>query len=119
MRFGARSAVVMSLGALLAGAVVGLLVDGAAGAVRGLVFAFGVGMLAIAATVLLLALRAEHPGEDSSFAVGYSILRAGSGLAAIWLALGGGVTAGWTLVAFLVAYQVWVTLIRRRGRAGT
>jgi hypothetical protein len=116
MSLRASSAVAISLGVLFGGAVVGLVVGGANGAVRGFVVAFGSGMLAIATTMLLLALRAKHPAEDWSFVVGYSVIRAGSGVAAIWLALGGGATAGWILVAFIVAYPVWMNLMRRRRR---
>jgi hypothetical protein len=111
-----------SLGAVLAGSyalfavavAVGFAVGGGVGAIRAAALTFGLLMLGLAAQVVVLALRTGHDDEDWAVLAGYVVLRAGSGVAAIWLALGGGATAGWCLVAFVVAYPIWQTVMRRR-----
>lgn len=107
-------AVGLSLSILLAAILIGSALGGRSGAVRGVVFAFGVGMLGAAATVLFGALGTKHRDEDWTIVAGYAVLRAGSGASAIWLALGGGAAAGWTIVAFVVAYPIWMSTMRRR-----
>ena len=104
------SALVLALAAILAG----FAIAGTAGAARGLVFASALLMLGAAATVLLRAARTKHSDEDSTVVLGYAVLRGGAGVSAIWLALGGGAACAWTLVAFVVAYPVWMSAMRRR-----
>jgi hypothetical protein len=99
---------------LLAGALIGFALGDGHGAVRGFVVAFGVGMLGIAAAMLIGAIRAGYPDEDWAVVGGYVLLRGGSGVCAIWLGLGGGSSAGWSLVALVIAYPLWMTVMRRR-----
>jgi len=104
----------LSIAVLGAAALIGLAVAGGRGAIGGVLFAFGLVMVGVAAWVLSLTIRARNADEDWAIVVGYVFLRAGSGLAAIWLALGGGSTAAWTLVAFVAVYPIWMTVMRRR-----
>jgi hypothetical protein len=107
-------ALAWTCGVALAAALIGLDLGGTTGAVRGVVFVFGAGLLGLAAFVLVGALRTRHPNEDWNVVIGYVVLRVGAGVSAIWLAFGGGQVAGFTLGAFLLASSVWGTVMRRR-----
>ena len=99
----------------LAAVLIGLAVGGTTqSAARALVFVFGAAMLGLAAFMLSLALQTRHAHEDWTVLLGWMVLRVGAGVSAIWLALGGGAVAAWTLVAFLVCSPVWGTVMRRR-----
>ena len=104
----------LSCGFAAAAALIGFAFAGLEGAARAVVSGFGLVMLGAAGVVLQSVLRAKSPDEDWTIVVGYVVLRAGAGVSAIWLALGGGAAAGWTMVACVAVYPVWMQIMRRR-----
>jgi branched-subunit amino acid ABC-type transport system permease component len=85
--------------------------------VRALVFLLSAVLAGSAGYILVLTLRAKHPYEDWPVVATHVVLRGAAGLAALWLALGGGSPAGWTLVGLLVAQPIWAEVMRRRRAA--
>jgi hypothetical protein len=77
---------------------------------------FGVTLLGFASHLLIVTRRAAHPNEDWLVVNGHAELRAGAGIAALWLGLGGGQVSGWCLFGFLVADLVFIEVMRRRHR---
>jgi hypothetical protein len=102
------------LGVFLTAVLIGLAVGGTThAAAQAVVFAFGAVMLGAAGFMLVFALRSRHTDEDWNVVVGYTALRGGAGVSAIWLGLGGGATAASVLVAFVVGFPMWAALMRR------
>lgn len=84
--------------------------------VQAIVLFFGAAMLGFSGLLLLRARRASHPNEDWVTVYGHVGLRAGAGIAAICVGLGGGVVAGGCMVALLIADIAFIEVTRRRRR---
>ncbi len=95
-------------------ACVGFAVGGVTGSARAVLLAFGAAMLGFSGVILWAAIRNVHADEDWAVVGVLVALRTGAGVAAIWLAVGGGKAAGWTMVGFIVAYPIWMEVMRRR-----
>lgn len=70
-------------------------------------------MLGFAAHLLIVARRAAHANEDWLVVNGHAGLRAGAGISAVWLGLGGGLAGGICLSGFLLADAVFIEVMRR------
>lgn len=77
------------------------------------VAAFGILMIAFAVHALSLALRRRQDRAVRPLSI-YAALRLGIGLSGLWLALGGGALAGWTMVGFIVIHLMWRVALQRR-----
>jgi hypothetical protein len=81
---------------------------------KALIVLLGLALLGNAAFMVVLALRARHPQEEWAVVWTHVAFRAGAGLSALWLVLGGGSVAGWLLAGLLVGQFVWAEVLRRR-----
>jgi hypothetical protein len=83
-------------------------------AIRVLAVLFAVFMLGSSAFLFVQLRRARNPEED--WAVVYTLLglRAGEGVAALWLGLGAGLVAVSCLGGFLLAHALFSEVIGRR-----
>jgi hypothetical protein len=71
-------------------------------------------LLGSAGFTVVVARWARNPAEDWAFLNTHSGLKAGAGVAALWLGLGGGVAAAGCLGGFLLADDVFIEVTRRR-----
>jgi hypothetical protein len=77
------------------------------------VLAFGLAMLGFGGHALLVGVRRWETGERTVLLT-YAGFRLATGGAALWLALGGGGIAGWTMAFFIVAHLAWSFILSRR-----
>jgi len=70
-------------------------------------------MLAFAAHACLLAVRRRNMETTRALWV-YAFLRLSIGCAAVWLGLGGGAAAGWTLAILILVHFGWRAWLQRQ-----
>jgi hypothetical protein len=71
-------------------------------------------MLGSTGFILAVAHRARNPAETWAFLNTHLALRAGAGVAALWIGLGGGLVAGGCLGGLLLADAVLIEVTRRQ-----